>query len=272
MNKLLKLEVKNFLIKAVAARINCYKITYIANFGARKESFLDKYREEQQIILKNSLETLEFAFIVTHPGEKIKTEIIIGVRPIISLELERDVLYSNLNEIYMYYNNIVIKKIIDFDDVYNNIPRILYSRFSIHTFVFYSNFFQQMSASLCDFTMGYFEKNKDQLRDEYGEYSEIKGNYSLVFDEYSMSYLIKIFLDEKKMILINNKIYYVENKVFFMDLKNFIINHLENFIHDKFFFQTNLLDLNELIIRNLDSTIVLLNNQNGYINGSVETR
>ena len=190
-------------------------------------------------------------------------EIIFGLRPIVSLELERDILYANLHEIFTHYNNTVITKIITQADVIGNMPSSICGRFSKHTFVFYSKFFQQMSASLSDFLMGYFEKNKDQLRNEYGEYSEIRGNYSSVFDEYSMSYLVKIFLAEKKMILINNKIYYAENKMFFMDLKSFLLTYLENFIHDKFFFQTNLLDLNELIVRNLDSTINLLNNENG---------
>ena len=68
--KLLKLEVRSFLLKAVAARLNCYKLTYVAEIGGNKESVLDKYREDETNMLKNLLETLQFAFIISHPGRK----------------------------------------------------------------------------------------------------------------------------------------------------------------------------------------------------------
>ena len=257
--KLMNLELRNYLLKLLYLNLNCFKISYTAVRGGFSEKLLDKSREQIEKLLSNGVENLEFVFLTSTPGKKIKINMIVCYRPIISSLLNESSIYAELNEQYMLFDKIkisIIKTSADVDVALSGM--CLRSDYDNFTIINYSRFFKDYSGSFIDFLAGSFDEGKNQAISELNVWSHISGNCTSIFDAGSLLYILKLFLQESNMEISEKNLKYYAAMPF--DGPNPIII----FIQNKFYYQTRLLNLKLIFTRYQLDLLRLLSNVRCY--------
>ena len=186
----------------------------------------------------------------------VRIHMILGVRPIITPEISGDIIFANLKEWFIYYDNNIIHKVKDIKEVKKS---FLTSRVDVDFTTFkikhYNQKLFQLIAPLVDFIAGNFDESF--FEQEQDKYSNLEANFSKVFDDYSFINLLKIYLRLNDMVFKENKIFTIENnKVVYNNIKELVFmehDKILTFFKEEFYSQTNIIDFKGLLSRSIYS-------------------